>query len=77
MAKNGTYECAGQVPIIVVDGGELTDGMHGPWVWYRFPWETDNNAVAVLWYTFDELLSLGYRLADPSPLDDTESKARP
>ena len=60
MAENGLYECAGQVPIIVVDGGELGDGMHGPWVRYRMPWETDDQATAVIWTAFDALLAIGY-----------------
>lgn len=60
MARNGRYECKGQLPIIVVDGGELGDGTHGPWVKYRFEWDTDDQATAVLWTAFDGLLSFGY-----------------
>jgi hypothetical protein len=64
MAENGTYTCAGQPPLVVVDGGEQGNGMHGPWVKYRFPWETDDQAVAVLWLAWDELVAHGYRRAE-------------
>ena len=61
MAKNGRYECAGQAPIVVTDGGDLPDGMHGPWVHYRFDWDTDEQAKRVLWTAFQSLLAFGYR----------------
>jgi len=71
MAKNGRYECAGQAPIVVTDGGDLPDGMHGPWVHYRFDWDTDEQvwrglprsdeqATPVLWTAFQSLLDSGY-----------------
>ena len=62
MAANGRYVCDGQPPLVVVDGGDLPDGMHGPWVKYRFEWERDDQAVAVLWMAWDALVAVGYRL---------------
>jgi hypothetical protein len=58
----GTYECPGQVPIVVTNNGDLGTGMHGPWVKYRFPWETDDQATSVFFSAFEELLKLGYKL---------------
>ena len=57
MAKNGTYEAPGQVPIVVVDGGELPDGLHGPWVRWRFPWESDEKCAATLWTDFGAMIA--------------------
>lgn len=75
MAANGIYEAPGQVPIIVVDGGDLPNGMHGPWVRYRFPWEKDEEAVAVLWTEFDMLqTAAGYRLVEPTTTHPTGTK---
>lgn len=62
MAKNGRYEAPGQIPIIVTDGGDLPNGMHGPWVSYRFEWEKDAEAKAVLWTAFEALCDhAGYK----------------
>ncbi len=68
--KPGRYECTNQLPIIVVDGGELPDGHQGPWVSYRFDWQTDAEAVSVIFYAFDALITLGYHHVDdvtPTP----------
>jgi hypothetical protein len=64
--KPGRYEADGQTAIFVTDTGVLPDGMHGPWVYYRFPWETDAEAKPVLWTTFESLVNdVGYRRVSP------------
>lgn len=66
--KPGRYVCDGQAPIIVIDEGQFKDGFHGPWIRYRFPWETEEQVKAkdpVIFTTFLALLDFGYRL-DPS-----------
>lgn len=65
----GEYTCPGQVPIVVVDNADLGNGTHGPWIKYRFPWETDDQASAVLFATFDQLLAIGYAPAKASADD--------
>lgn len=64
MAKRGRYECDGEIPIVVTDGGELPNGMCGPWVYYRFEWERDDQARPVLFTAFDALIGIGYRHVD-------------
>lgn len=56
----GKYECPGQVPIVLIDNGDLGNEMHGPWVKYRFQWETDEQAESVLSTAFESLLQIGY-----------------
>jgi hypothetical protein len=60
----GTYECPGQVPIVLTDNGDLGNGTHGPWVKYRFPWEQDEQAQPVLSLAFEQLIEIGYKRAE-------------
>ena len=61
--KNGTYRAEKQPDIVVVHGGDLPDGMHGPWVTWRFPWATETTTT--IWYKFEEMVKFaGYVLAE-------------
>ena len=50
----GEYECENQVSIVVTE-------VVGPWVYYRLPWEAVEEAKAVLWATFRDLIAIGYQ----------------
>ncbi len=62
----GEYTCPGQCHIVVTDVGSGQADMHGPWIHYRFPWETDDKAKPVLFTQFLELMAFGYAPTAPT-----------
>jgi hypothetical protein len=55
----GEWRAPGQPPIIVLGSGEQPDGKHGPWIKWKFPWDT--SIATTIWYEFEELaIKAGY-----------------
>ena len=54
----GIYTAPDQPDIIVLYGGELKDDPNhtGPWVQWRFPWETDDQFTSSLCFQFQAML---------------------
>jgi hypothetical protein len=68
--KSGIYTAQGQPDIIVLYDGHLRDDAehHGPWIQWRFPWETDEQYKSSLCFQFAEMLKAGkYALAKAVP----------
>lgn len=60
----GRYVAEGHVPIVVTDAGNLTNGMHTPWVHYRLDTgHPDEESRPVLRWDFVAMLidGAGYR----------------
>jgi len=56
----GHYTAEGQPPLVVIEAGKM-----GPWVTWRFEYETDGEATKSLWYMFNEMLTEGGYKREP------------
>jgi hypothetical protein len=64
----GVYKAEGQPDIVVLYGGEIKDDPKhtGPWIQWRFPWETDVDYTTTLVFQFESILgAVGYELKEP------------
>lgn len=57
--KLGRYESPCQPPIRIVNNADAGDGMHGPWITWRFDWEYPAEDVKTIWYIFDAMIIEG------------------
>jgi hypothetical protein len=55
------YEAEGQPSLVITQGNALENGLHGPWVKWRFEWDTENECeTASICWNFSTMLEMGH-----------------